>query len=450
MAVRKRLGEMLVEAGIIDTTQLHAALGHQRQWGGRLGQCLVEMKLASEEAIVEALAAKFGFEVAPLDRLEAYAFEQAKALIPHEYAARNSILPIAADTGVLVVAMSDPTNLALTDELAFRSGRRVKVTIAGERAIAAAIKAHYAAGADAPSREAIALDADDDGAVVPIYDPVGATSSEEMNRFYQAPSAPIPAAPHPPASARGPAPLAPAPARPAAPAAAPTRAANPALAAQKPAAAAAAAAPAPVAPSRPPPAAVPAAAAPPPAGRTRSPAELQLEDQPTGSMELDRLQTAPETLEEMSAEELQPIPLEPEPLEGEPLEQAQPEPTEQLELSRVHSVGTELPPAPPAAEPQAWAAEPAPQAAEPEPYVPTPETYVPSEEEWVEGQAPQHELTPEEITILQELAQLAAGDDAPTTLVRPAQLLAILARLLLAKGYVTERELFAEILKPQG
>ena len=37
MAVKKRLGEMLVDAGIIDETQLHAALGHQRQWGGRLG-----------------------------------------------------------------------------------------------------------------------------------------------------------------------------------------------------------------------------------------------------------------------------------------------------------------------------------------------------------------------------------------------------------------------------
>jgi len=160
MAVKKRLGEMLVEAGIIDETQLHAALGHQRQWGGRLGACLVEMKLASEESIVDALAVKFGFEVARLDQLEPYAFEQAKAILPREYVTRNSIFPIAADTGVLTVAMSDPTNLSLTDELAFKSGRRIKVCIAGENAIAAAVRHHY--GEEASSaREAIALDADD-------------------------------------------------------------------------------------------------------------------------------------------------------------------------------------------------------------------------------------------------------------------------------------------------
>ena len=110
-------------------------------------QCLVELKLASEEAIVDALAVKFGFEVAQLDRLEPYAFAQAKALVPQEYATRNSIFPISADTGTLAVAMSDPTNLALTDELAFRSGKRVKVCIAGENAIASAVQAHY--GADA-------------------------------------------------------------------------------------------------------------------------------------------------------------------------------------------------------------------------------------------------------------------------------------------------------------
>ncbi|HEX9048901.1 MAG TPA: hypothetical protein VF841_00035, partial [Anaeromyxobacter sp.] len=63
MAVRKRLGELLLEAGIIDGNQLQAALGHQRKWGGRLGQALVDLKLVSEAQIVEALAKKLGYEV---------------------------------------------------------------------------------------------------------------------------------------------------------------------------------------------------------------------------------------------------------------------------------------------------------------------------------------------------------------------------------------------------
>ena len=45
---KKRLGELLIDAGVIDETQLKAALGHQRQWGVRLGQALVDLKLATE------------------------------------------------------------------------------------------------------------------------------------------------------------------------------------------------------------------------------------------------------------------------------------------------------------------------------------------------------------------------------------------------------------------
>jgi hypothetical protein len=333
MAVKKRLGEMLVEAGIIGETQLHAALGHQRQWGGRLGGILVELKLASEEAIVDALALKFGFDVARLDRLEPYAFSQAKALVPREYAIRNHVFPISADTGVLVVAMSDPTNLALTDELAFRSGKRVKVCIAGENAIAAAVRAHYGADA-AAGREAIALDVDDGTAVEPLYDPIGATSSEELNRFFQQPAAAPAAAaarPHPSTRGREPAPP-----------------------------------------------------------RPKSPADLQLEDQQTGSLPLEG-----ELIPEETTEELQPIPLETDPL--------------------IQGEATWDPAAEPAEEGGA--------------------------------QVDQRELTPEEALVLDALDKMVAGDDAVPTVVRPAQLLAALMRLMMRKQLITEQELLDEILR---
>lgn len=288
MAVKKRLGEMLVDAGIIDETQLNAALGHQRRWGGRIGQVLVDMKLAGEEAIVNALALKFGFDVARLDQLEPYAFEQAKALVPRDYAVRNHVFPLAADTGLLVVAMSDPTNLSLADELSFKSGKRVKICIAGENAIAAAVRAYYDEEVVA-AREAIVLEADDGTAIEPLYDPVGATSNEELQRFFQQ----SPATPPPQAAA------------------------------------------APAAPVKPPP----------PRGRPPSPAGLQLEDQRTESYTL--------TPAAEEAEELQPIPLEsivmePEPpagAEGAPREGAAPpegawgeEPARQRELTAEENV----------------------------------------------------------------------------------------------------------------
>ena len=134
MAVqKKRIGEMLLEAGIIDETQLKAALGHQRQWGVRLGQALVDLKLATEADIVRALSLKFGFEVAKLDTLEPYGHEQALKLFPREFTIRNNVFPMWADTANVTVAMSDPTNLAVADEIRFRTGRRVKVCIGGDQ-----------------------------------------------------------------------------------------------------------------------------------------------------------------------------------------------------------------------------------------------------------------------------------------------------------------------------
>jgi type IV pilus assembly protein PilB len=484
MAVKKRLGEMLVEAGVIDETQLHAALGHQRQWGGRLGQCLVEMKLASEESIVDALAVKFGFEVARLDRLEPYAFEQARALVPVAYATRNSIFPIAADTAVLTVAMSDPTNLSLTDELAFRSGRRVKVCIAGENAIAAAVRHHYGEEVES-GPEAIDLGADDGATMEPIYDPIGATSSEEMNRFYQ--QDPVP--PHPrSAPAPAPAPARPAPAAPSARPAAPTRAATPAAAparaaprAAPPAAPPAPAAPiAPAAPTRGP--AAPAPAAPRPAPRTA--AELQLEDQPTGSLPLEAEATASILLDATPAddgpEELQPIPLDGEPLgpedAGFPAAEGTYAPAEAgyaegeagydpaygqgdttyaqgdagyAQGDATYAQGDAGYPGdasyPPA---EAGYADPAyqPDAAYAQgdaAYAPQP----PAEEEWVEGPVRPRELTAEESMILDEIGRMAGGDDSAATIVRPAQLLATLIRLLIRKQLITEQELLDEILR---
>lgn len=366
MAVKKRLGEMLVDAGIIDATQLNAALGHQRQWGGRLGQCLVEMKLATEEAIVDALAIKFGFEVARLDRLDPYAFEQAKALLPREYATRNSIFPIAADTGVLSVAMSDPTNLSLTDELAFKSGRRIKVCIAGENAIASAVRLHYGEEVSR-AREAITIDADDGGEVDPIYDPIGATSSEEMNRFYEQ----VP----PPASVARAVPAPPPPRTTVTTKLAMAAASSPA---------AAQAAPAPRAPP------------------ARPPSELQLEDQPTGTHHIkpettDSILLEPVHRLDETEEELLPILLDGEPLSPEDATEAQ----------------GEVDYAAPGAE----------------------------------GAVRPRELTAEESMILDELGRLAGGDDAAPMIVRPAQLLATLIRLLIRKQLISEQELLDEILR---
>src|SRR5512142_187390 len=185
MTPRKRIGEMLMEAGIIDETQLKAALAHQRQWGVRLGQALVDLKMVTEADVVGALAVKFGFGVAELTSLEPYAHEQALKLLPREFVLRNNVLPMVADTASITVAMSDPTNLAIVDEIRFRTGRKVKVCIGGDREVAEALKKHYPGE---PGVEAIALDLDaDDAEGEAVFDPFGGGSKDALEAFFAAP-----------------------------------------------------------------------------------------------------------------------------------------------------------------------------------------------------------------------------------------------------------------------
>jgi hypothetical protein len=154
---RKRLGEILVEAGIIDGTQLVSALAHQRRWGGRIGQALIDLKMATEEQIVATLASKLGFKRFPVDALESSpSVDAAMKLVPHEFAERNQLLPYATDGSSLWVAMADPTNIGVIDELAFRTGRNVRLTIAGDREVANAIRRLYVG--DRRGLKAIALD----------------------------------------------------------------------------------------------------------------------------------------------------------------------------------------------------------------------------------------------------------------------------------------------------
>lgn len=208
---RKRLGEILLEAGVIDGTQLQAALGHQRRWGGRIGQALIDLKMATEEQIVDTLATKLGFQRIPVETVEfGPGLELALRLVPHEFAERNQLLPYAADTASLWVAMADPTNMGVIDELAFRTGRNVKLSIAGDRELARAIRRLYLG--DKRGIEAIALDEHDD-APVEMVGPLDPGYTQGLDDYFQRkeqPPAPVaeadaaPAGSPPPLPARPP------------------------------------------------------------------------------------------------------------------------------------------------------------------------------------------------------------------------------------------------------
>jgi len=69
---RKKLGEMLIEADLIDEVQLKAALAHQKEWGGRVGSILVNSGFVKEPAIICVIENQMGMSCLPLEKYERY------------------------------------------------------------------------------------------------------------------------------------------------------------------------------------------------------------------------------------------------------------------------------------------------------------------------------------------------------------------------------------------
>jgi hypothetical protein len=138
--MRIKIGDLLVKAGVITELQLKAALAEQQQWGGKLGDILVRMEFLTEEVLVRALSKQTGIARADLagdpDR-------DALAQVPAEVAEEFGLVPISLGDGVLIVAMSDPLNLQVTDHLRSLTGVKIEAQLAGNTAIRNAISRWY-------------------------------------------------------------------------------------------------------------------------------------------------------------------------------------------------------------------------------------------------------------------------------------------------------------------
>jgi hypothetical protein len=148
---RKKLGEILIQAGVIDEPKLRAALAEQARWGGPLGRILVDMRIISEEALVQALSHQLNFPAVKIDDRKIP--QQALELVPVELCEQHGLIPFALSGKFLDVAMADPTNLGIIDELRIRTRLNVRAYLAGPKSIERAIAMNYR-GQAMPSREA--------------------------------------------------------------------------------------------------------------------------------------------------------------------------------------------------------------------------------------------------------------------------------------------------------
>jgi type IV pilus assembly protein PilB len=139
--VRKKIGECLIQAGLISETDLQIALAEHKRTGDRLGTVLVRMNLATEKQIAKALAHQLGF--AYVNLAENLPDAPAVVLIPKEVSIRRVCIAVSLEKNLLTVAMADPLLFSLVQDLEFQTGYRIKQVVATAAEILEAIQKSY-------------------------------------------------------------------------------------------------------------------------------------------------------------------------------------------------------------------------------------------------------------------------------------------------------------------
>ena len=145
-ASSERLGDLLVREGLITREQLEKALQEQRQSGTRVGYNLVKLGFIQETELTKMLARQYKMPAVDLSKFEVD--PRIAKLIPGDVAIKNLVLPLKRDGRTLTVAMADPTNLGVLDDLKFITRYDIFPVIGGEFTLKSAIEKLYENTAD--------------------------------------------------------------------------------------------------------------------------------------------------------------------------------------------------------------------------------------------------------------------------------------------------------------
>ncbi|MBN3040668.1 MAG: hypothetical protein JW867_06035 [Candidatus Omnitrophica bacterium] len=113
--IDKPLGQILVERGVINNSQLTQALEAQKKEGGLIGEIIVNLGFAKEEDIAYCLSLQFGFPYLPLYNYEIS--EEVIKLIPKNVCSHYCLIPIDKIGNTLTIAMANPLNIQAVEDL---------------------------------------------------------------------------------------------------------------------------------------------------------------------------------------------------------------------------------------------------------------------------------------------------------------------------------------------
>ena len=155
----ERLGELLVRRNLITPEQLKKALEDQKSNGSRLESALVKLGYIKEDELLSFLSAQYRVPSVKISKIEVN--PSVVKLIPSSVAKKHYIIPTNRVGTKLTLAMLDPSNIPVIDEVKFITGFRVEPVVASETEIIDAIKRYYGGGGDLAGLGSKTFDAKD-------------------------------------------------------------------------------------------------------------------------------------------------------------------------------------------------------------------------------------------------------------------------------------------------
>ncbi|MEE8424642.1 MAG: ATPase, T2SS/T4P/T4SS family, partial [Elusimicrobiota bacterium] len=147
LSLPRRLGDLMVEDGDITKEQLDQALNHQREKGGKLGSILIQLGHLKEEKLLEFLSRQCGISYVKVsDQVEIP--EEIIKKVPESIARQHVLIPISLNDNkkrgpTLTIAVADPLNVLILDDLKMMTGLEIKAVLASERDILDSVEKYY-------------------------------------------------------------------------------------------------------------------------------------------------------------------------------------------------------------------------------------------------------------------------------------------------------------------
>lgn len=142
MISAKKLGSVLVKEHVITEEQMLKAFDYQNMHGGSLKDAVMKLRLATEDDVIGAIVSNLGISYMGLASYEAA--PEALEAVPADYCWKNKLVPVSLAGSTLTVAMSDPLDAVVLDQLRLSTGFNVVPAIAREKEVFDALKKHYA------------------------------------------------------------------------------------------------------------------------------------------------------------------------------------------------------------------------------------------------------------------------------------------------------------------